>query len=152
MKRLRSRIIVLSVFLSLSLTLNIVLLFIINTVYRSNIKRPSNTVPNELVGIWESSFGRKVEIYEDGTAYWTYNALGGIYEGYIGVVDDSSLIFTKAYDGEEEHFYQSMSEIPSNKLYEVHLIYDITMHGSSAFSAQNIDSKEYPWSFIKQKE
>lgn len=39
----------------------------------------SNNVPDELIGIWEAKAGRKVEIFEDGKVYWTYNASDVIY-------------------------------------------------------------------------
>lgn len=47
--------------------------------------------------------------------------------------------------------YQSMSEVPEDELQDVYVIYDITMHGIDAFSAQNVDTREYAWSFIKSK-
>ena len=108
-------------------------------------------MPDELIGIWEAKAGRKVEIFEDGKVYWTYNASDAIYTGYIGEIDGYSIVLSQKYEGNGQGNYQSMSEVSEEELQNTYIIYDITMHGEEAFSAQNVDSREYAWSFIKSK-
>ena len=92
-----------------------------------------------------------MEIFEDGKVYWTYNASGAIYTGYIGEINGYSIVLSQKYEGNGQENYQSMSEVSEEELQNTYIIYDITMHGEEAFSAQNVDSREYAWSFIKSK-
>ncbi|MDD3337660.1 MAG: hypothetical protein PHS82_02270 [Lachnospiraceae bacterium] len=147
-------VVVLSVFLAVSLMGNIILLMKLSVKTgnsESDSVYDSNNVPNELIGIWEAKAGRKVEIFEDGKVYWTYNASDAIYTGYIGKINGYSIVLSQSYEGSGQGNYQSMSEISEEELQNIYIIYDITMHGEEAFSAQNVDSREYAWSFIKSK-
>ena len=74
-----------------------------------------------------------------------------IYTGYIGEIDGYSIVLSQKYEGNGQGNYQSMSEVSEEELQNTYIIYDITMHGEEAFSAQNVDSREYAWSFIKSK-
>ncbi len=147
-------VLVLSVLLVISLIGNVVLLMKLSD-KNSNSELESvydlNNVPDELIGIWEAKAGRKVEIFEDGKVYWTYNASGAIYTGYIGEINGYSIVLSQEYEGNGQGNYQSMSEVSEEELQNTYIIYDITMHGEEAFSAQNVDSREYAWSFIKSK-
>lgn len=144
----------LSVLLVISLIGNVVLLMKLSD-KNSNSELESgydlNNVPDELIGTWEAKAGRKVEIFEDGKVYWTYNASGAIYAGYIGEINGYSIVLSQKYEGNGQENYQSMSEVSEEELQNTYIIYDITMHGEEAFSAQNVDSREYAWSFIKSK-
>ena len=144
----------LSVLLVISLIGNVVLLMKLSD-KNSNSELESgydlNNVPDELIGTWEAKAGRKVEIFEDGKVYWTYNASDVIYTGYIGEIDGYSIVLSRKYEGNGQGNYQSMSEVSEEELQNTYIIYDITMHGEEAFSAQNVDSREYAWSFIKSK-
>ena len=148
-------VVVLSVILVISLIGNVVLLMKLGD-KESNSELESaydlNSVPFEIIGIWEANAGRKVEIFEDGKVYWTYNASGAIYTGYIGIIDGYSIVLSQEYEGYGIGNYQSMSEVSKEELKDTHIIYEITMHGEKAFSAQNVDSREYAWSFIKSKQ
>ena len=148
------KVLILTILLVISLIGNVVLLVKLNGI--NNKSNPDviesfDNVPNELVGTWEAKAGRKVEIFEDGKVYWTYNASGSIYTGYIGTVNDYSIVLSKKYEGNGKGNYQSMLEISEAELQDTYIIYDITMHGDTAFSAQNVDSREYAWSFIKSE-
>ena len=146
------KILILSILLLISLIGNIVLLMELNGIKnnsKSDMIQGVDTVPDELIGNWEAKAGRKVEIFEDGKVYWTYNVSDAIYTGYIGVIDGYSIVLSKEYEGNGKGNYQSMSEISEAELQDAHIIYDITMHGATSFSAQNVDSREYAWSFIK---
>lgn len=147
-------VLVLSILLMISLIGNVVLLIKIDDI-NSNSEpdaiEDSDNVPNELIGTWEAKAGRKVEIFENGKVYWTYNASGAIYTGYIGKVNGYSIILSREYEGNGMGNYQSMSEISETELQDAYQIYDITMHGDAAFSAQNVDSRKYTWSFVKSE-
>lgn len=147
-------VLMLSVFLVISLIGNVVLYMKLSDKNSNNESEnvyDSNNVPDELIGIWEAKAGRKVEIFEDGKVYWTYNASDVIYTGYIGEIDGYSIVLSRKYEGNGQGNYQSMSEVLEKELQNTYIIYDITMHGEEAFSAQNVDSREYAWSFIKSK-
>ena len=127
-------VLVLSVFLVISLIGNVVLLTKLsdkNSKSELESVYDSNNVPDELIGIWEAKAGRKVEIFEDGKVYWTYNASGSIYTGYIGTINDYSIVLSKEYEGNGKGNYQSMSEISEAELQDTYIIYDITMHGDT---------------------
>ena len=147
-------VLILSVLLVISLIGNVVLLMKLSD-KNSNSELESgydlNNVPDELIGTWEAKAGRKVEIFEDGKVYWTYNASGAIYTGSIGEINGYSIVLSQKYEGNGQENYQSMSEVSEEELQNTYIIYDITMHGEEAFSAQNVDSREYAWSFIKSK-
>ena len=147
-------ILILTILLVISLIGNVVLLVKLNGI--NNKSNPDviesfDNVPSELIGTWDAKSGRKVEIFEDGKVYWTYNTSGSIYTGYIGTVNGYSIVLSKKYEGNGKGNYQLMSEISETELQDTYIIYDITMHGDAAFSAQNVDSREYAWSFIKSE-
>lgn len=153
-------IVVLSVFLTISLIGNVILLIQLEKKDSNDALEDkseadriyeSTNLPNELIGNWEAKAGRKLEIFDDGKVYWTYNTNGIIYNGYIGKIDGYSIFLSQEYEGNGMGDYQSMSEVPEDELQDVYVIYDITMHGIDAFSAQNVDTREYAWSFIKSK-
>lgn len=104
----------LSVLLVISLIGNVVLLMKLSD-KNSNSELESgydlNNVPDELIGTWEAKAGRKVEIFEDGKVYWTYNASGAIYTGYIGEINGYSIVLSQKYEGNGQENYQSMSEV-----------------------------------------
>lgn len=143
-------VLILSGFLLVSLMGNVILLMRLSDKESNGVDVLDN-VPNELIGAWEAKAGRKVEVFEDGKVYWTYNSSDAIYTGYIGEIDGHSIVLSQKYEGNGKEDYQSMSEIPEEELQSTYTIYDITMHGKEAFSAQNVDSREYAWSFVKSK-
>jgi len=115
---------VLSVFLVISLIGNVVLLMKLSD-KNSNSELESvydlNNVPDELIGIWEAKAGRKVEIFEDGKVYWTYNASGAIYTGYIGKINGYSIVLSQEYEGNGQGNYQSMSEVSEKELQNTYI-------------------------------
>ena len=107
-------ILILTILLVISLIGNVVLLVKLNGI--NNKSNPDviesfDNVPSELIGTWEAKSGRKVEIFEDGKVYWTYNTSGSIYTGYIGTVNGYSIVLSKKYEGNGKGNYQLMSEI-----------------------------------------
>lgn len=148
-------IILLSSFLTISLIGNVILWMKLSE-KNSNDKLKytveTSNVSSELIGKWIAKAGRKVEIFEDGKVYWTYNTDKGIYDGYIGTIDGYSIVLSQHYDGGiSGEKYKSMEEVPETELKNTSVIYDVTMHGENAFSAQNVDPNEYPWSFVKEE-
>lgn len=148
-------ILLLSGFLVISLMGNVILLMKLNEKNKNDELEytvEASNVPSEVIGNWTAKAGRKVEIFKDGKVYWTYNTDKGIYNGYIGKLDGYSIILSQHYDGGMSgEKYQSMEEVPKIELKNTSVIYDITMHGENAFSAQNVDPNEYPWSFVKEE-
>lgn len=148
-------IVLLSGFLTISFIGNVILLMEFSKKNKNDELEytvEASNVPSELIGNWTAKAGRKVEIFKDGKVYWTYNTDKGIYDGYIGKLDGYSIVLSQHYGGSESREkYQSMEEVPENELMNTSVIYDITMHGENAFSAQNVEPNEYPWSFVKEE-
>lgn len=150
----RNVLILLSVLLIISLIGNLVLLIALNKTQHdstSNATEITSDFPHELIGTWNAQEGRKVEIFEDGTVYWTYNASGAIYTGYKGIIDGYSIILSQKYEGNGKGSYQSMADVPESNLQDSYNIYNITIHGNTSFSAQSVNSQDYVWSFIKSE-
>ena len=148
-------VITLSIFLIISLIGNVILLMKLGEKNSNNELEKTveaSNAPSDLIGTWTAKAGRKVEIFKDGEVYWTYNTDNGIYDGYVGKIDGYSIVLSRHYEenglGNE---YQSMREVPEDELKNTSIIYDITMHGENAFSAQNVNPSENPWSFVKEE-
>lgn len=154
MKR-RKTILTLSILLAVSLVALMISL-VVNIVLLMNNKSSSpitSNVSTDLVGVWESDSGRTVEIFADGTVHWTYKKGGILQSAYTGYVDGSSFIFSKLYDSYGRGEHHSLSELPDAAFKDTHVIYDILMHGRTAFSAQNtnIKAESFVWSFTKKQ-
>ena len=155
----------LSIALVISLSFNIILIrkskTNINSNGDSNLKISHNTsnnvtFPQDLIGTWNATANRTVQILDDGTVYWMYipdSTPEEVYSGMIGIVDGNSFIFSKEYDIWKctNGHYKHLSDIPESELKDVSILYNITMYGTSGFSAQNVNLSESPWSFVKQE-
>ena len=152
------RIAFLSIALVISLSFNIILIRKSKININSNEDNSNNkvTFPQELIGTWNATADRIVQILDDGTVYWMYisdSTPGEVYSGMIGIVDGNSFIFSKEYDIWKctNGHYKHLSDIPESELKDVSILYNITMYGTNGFSAQNVNLSELPWSFVKQE-
>ncbi|MDY4403702.1 hypothetical protein [Blautia sp.] len=148
----------LSIALVISLSFNIILIRKSKININSNEDNSNNkvTFPQELIGTWNATADRIVQILDDGTVYWMYisdSTPGEVYSGMIGIVDGNSFIFSKEYDIWKctNGHYKHLSDIPESELKDVSILYNITMYGTNGFSAQNVNLSELPWSFVKQE-
>ena len=148
----------LSIALVISLSFNIILIRKSKININSNEDNSNNkvTFPQELIGTWNATADRIVQILDDGTVYWmyiSYSTPGEVYSGMIGIVDGNSFIFSKEYDIWKctNGHYKHLSDIPESELKDVSILYNITMYGTNGFSAQNVNLSELPWSFVKQE-
>ena len=149
---------ILSIALVISLSFNIILIRKSKININSNEDNSNNkvTFPQELIGTWNATADRIVQILDDGTVYWMYisdSTPGEVYSGMIGIVDGNSFIFSKEYDIWKctNGHYKHLSDIPESELKDVSILYNITMYGTNGFSAQNVNLSELPWSFVKQE-
>lgn len=162
MKMKKVIITILSIALVISLSFNVILIQRIRTNKVPNSGNDSNisnttsantTFPQELIGTWNGTANRVVEILDDGTVYWMYipdSSPKEVYSGMIGVIEGNSFIFSKSYDSYQNGHYSHLSDVPDSNLKNISVLYNITMYGNNGFSAQNASQDELPYSFVKQ--
>lgn len=157
-------IVIYSIILVLSLSLNVILLQKIKGNQSLHADKDLNVVtkafssatfPQELIGTWNGTANRVVQIFEDGTVYWMYIPSGSpkkVENGMIGVVEENSFVFSKHYTADYTESYASLSDVPNSRLGNASSIYNISICGDNGFSAANVDPRELPYSFVKQNQ